>query len=179
MTHGDNGILTAYDTEYYEDILRDSFMGNNCPTLVGKPKFFFIQACRGKKFDRGFLRSVDPSKTDVCCSVSLDAKRFTSGTVLTKVEASHLDVLVMHSTQKEFVSFRQSSEGSWFIQEMCAVLESLVNSDSKQDIMNVLTKVIQGVASKVSIEGQKQTPCISHMSLSKQFFLGKKQINLN
>ena len=35
------------------DQIRQSFRGNSCRSLHGKPKIFFIQACRGEKQDSG------------------------------------------------------------------------------------------------------------------------------
>lgn len=53
MTHGDLGTLDAYDTPYYADTIWLNFTPNRCPTLAGKPKLFFIQACQGKQTDSG------------------------------------------------------------------------------------------------------------------------------
>lgn len=47
------GILYAKDTPYKPDILWSSFTADKCPTLAGKPKLFFIQACQGDKLDPG------------------------------------------------------------------------------------------------------------------------------
>ncbi|PSN37234.1 hypothetical protein C0J52_12658 [Blattella germanica] len=54
LTHGKaNSVVYAKDTAYCLQELWNPFMAKECPTLVGKPKIFFIQACRGKKVDSG------------------------------------------------------------------------------------------------------------------------------
>jgi caspase-like apoptosis-related cysteine protease len=54
LSHGDKGIIYAKDGVYKpEDKLWERFTDDKCPTLVGKPKLFFIQACQGDRFDRG------------------------------------------------------------------------------------------------------------------------------
>ena len=49
LTHGDDGKLYGTDSESIpvEDLTK-LFYNNQCPSLVGKPKIFFLQACRGK-----------------------------------------------------------------------------------------------------------------------------------
>jgi hypothetical protein len=46
MTHGEAGYLHTRDTEYRTQELWLRFTGKRCPTLVGKPKLFFIQVNR-------------------------------------------------------------------------------------------------------------------------------------
>ena len=48
-THGNDGELYGTDSESIpvEDLTK-LFYNNQCPSLVGKPKIFFLQACRGK-----------------------------------------------------------------------------------------------------------------------------------
>lgn len=53
MTHGDDGILYGKDGPYPVKNLWKLFTGENCPSLAGKPKLFFIQACRGNGTDPG------------------------------------------------------------------------------------------------------------------------------
>ena len=51
MSHGDTGYIYGTDDEKVK--LKDiqaEFEGNKCPKLQGKPKLFFIQACRGSKY---------------------------------------------------------------------------------------------------------------------------------
>lgn len=53
LSHGDLGILYAHDTSYKPDSIWSLFTSDRCPTLAGKPKLFFIQACQGDKLDAG------------------------------------------------------------------------------------------------------------------------------
>lgn len=54
LTHGDEGKLYGTDCkEIPEEELTELFCGEKCPSLVGKPKVFILQACRGKKEDNG------------------------------------------------------------------------------------------------------------------------------
>jgi hypothetical protein len=43
MSHGETGYLHTRDTMYRTQELWKRFTGDKCPTLVGKPKLFFIQ----------------------------------------------------------------------------------------------------------------------------------------
>lgn len=38
------------------------FDGSSCPSLVGKPKLFFFQACQGEKHDSGVRLTVDSAE---------------------------------------------------------------------------------------------------------------------
>ena len=51
MSHGDTGYISGTDEEkvHLKDIQAE-FEGDKCPKLQGKPKLFFIQACRGSKY---------------------------------------------------------------------------------------------------------------------------------
>ena len=55
LSHGSS--MGIYGTDGGEplgmDYIRQSFRGNSCSSLHGKPKIFFIQACRGKEQDLG------------------------------------------------------------------------------------------------------------------------------
>merc|ERR1712226_446918 len=57
MTHGKDGWLYATDSSRDNlvsvDWMLKLFHGDNCPNLNGKPKLFFLQACRGERMDKG------------------------------------------------------------------------------------------------------------------------------
>jgi hypothetical protein len=43
LSHGDEGIVYGIDCIIKLDTLLAPFKGEKCPTLIGKPKLFFIQ----------------------------------------------------------------------------------------------------------------------------------------
>lgn len=54
LTHGSEGKLYGVDNESVPvKDLTQLFNGDQCPSLIGKPKIFFIQACRGQNVDGG------------------------------------------------------------------------------------------------------------------------------
>lgn len=54
LTHGTKGKLYGSDGKLVPvEEITDLFSGNNCPSLVGKPKIFLLQACRGERKDKG------------------------------------------------------------------------------------------------------------------------------
>ena len=69
LTHGTNGQLYGSDGKLIsvQDIVK-LFNGAQCPSLVGKPKIFFLQACRGKNTCNGItyvMRDGDIGEEDV------------------------------------------------------------------------------------------------------------------
>ncbi|XP_071627182.1 caspase-1-like [Temnothorax longispinosus] len=53
LSHGNFGNVLAFDTTYDVNTLPKFFTADNCPTLAGKPKMFWISACGGNGIDPG------------------------------------------------------------------------------------------------------------------------------
>lgn len=53
MSHGELGYIYAKDTHYKLESIWSYFTASRCPTLAGKPKLFFVQACQGDRLDGG------------------------------------------------------------------------------------------------------------------------------
>nr|XP_018910199.1 PREDICTED: caspase-1-like isoform X2 [Bemisia tabaci] len=53
LSHGEQNIIHAYDSPYQPEDLWHPFTADKCPSLAGKPKLFFIQACQGDRLDPG------------------------------------------------------------------------------------------------------------------------------
>lgn len=157
LSHGDEGVIFGTDGVEKLDVLTKFFKGDKCKTLVGKPKLFFIQACRGSEFDGG---------------IETDAVEVESSADRIPVEA---DFLYAYSTAPGYYSWRNTYNGSWFIQSLCEVLEK----HRDLELMQVMTRVNRKVAyhfesssNLPGFSGKKQIPCIVTM-LTKEFYFPK------
>ncbi|KAK5640351.1 hypothetical protein RI129_011162 [Pyrocoelia pectoralis] len=121
MTHGDRGKIYARDRWYPPNFLWNSFSGDKCPGLVGKPKLFFVQACRGNQTDNG---------TRIRSRIQCDAQA--SGYTIPVMA----DILVMYSCYDGYLSWRCPHSGSWFIQSLC---EELRLRSRDTDLLTLLT----------------------------------------
>uniref|UniRef100_A0A669C4L0 Caspase-3 n=1 Tax=Oreochromis niloticus TaxID=8128 RepID=A0A669C4L0_ORENI len=156
LSHGDEGVIYGTDGCEKFDTLVQCFKGNHCKGLVGKPKLFFIQACRGSALDGG--------------AIEVDSVGDEQTSEKIPVEA---DFLYAYSTAPGYYSWRNTSNGSWFIQTLCEMLERY---SGKLDLMQIMTRVSYGVSrhfeSSCNLPGfsnKKQIPCIVSM-LTKDFY---------
>lgn len=164
MTHGSENTLMAFDGDYNEQELLKNFTKDNCPSLKGKPKLLFIQACRGEKHEE--VNSSESSNIETT-KIESDAKALSKP--ITR-EVTNADTLTMYSSQQGFASFRDPKEGSWFIQALTEEMKILKDDSGGKDLVQVLTNVNRKVKVK-SID--TQMPVITS-SLTKTFVIMKK-----
>ncbi|CAO1419666.1 unnamed protein product [Diamesa tonsa] len=165
MSHGGkDGIISAADKDYNVEELWENFFGDKCESLIGKPKLFFIQACRGSMVDSG---DDDVSLNMVDCQLE-ESNANESMTKLTQSEdpviPNRADVLVMHSSAYGHISTRHMLKGAWFIQALCEELKT----KPQDDLMHILTRISGRVAFT-----HVQMPCIMSM-LTKEFNFPRK-----
>ena len=138
LSHGEPDVIFGHDGKVELVDIFQKFDGIHCPTLVGKPKIFIIQACRGRQFDTG---------EDVIVAQNvIDAKRDYE-TAFSRDEIIRIpneaDFLIAQSTVPGFYSWRNSQHGSWFIQ---ALVDALDKYGTSVDILKLLTFVNRKVA---------------------------------
>uniref|UniRef100_A0A8D0DAI3 Caspase-3 n=1 Tax=Sander lucioperca TaxID=283035 RepID=A0A8D0DAI3_SANLU len=127
LSHGDEGVI--YGTDGFEKLekLTKYFKGDRCKSLVGKPKLFFIQACRGAELDNG----IEADSVDAQTSERIP------------VEA---DFLYAYSTAPGYYSWRNTTNGSWFMQAwymqtwfMQVLCEMLTRFRRELELMQIMT----------------------------------------
>ncbi|POI20935.1 hypothetical protein CIB84_015317, partial [Bambusicola thoracicus] len=72
LSHGDEGLFYGTDGPLELKVLTSLFRGDKCRSLAGKPKLFFIQACRGTELDSGIEADSGPDET-VCQKIPVEA----------------------------------------------------------------------------------------------------------
>ncbi|XP_076353914.1 caspase drICE-like [Tachypleus tridentatus] len=161
LSHGENGLLYGRDGKFPNDMIFSPFTGNICPTLAGKPKVFFIQACQGDKLDKGVILARGRDEAD--------------GTSHFFKIPSHADFLICYSTVPGFYSWRNTNNGSWFIQALCSVLKTHAKSTDLQSLMTIVSRKVayefeSCVPTDPGMDKMKQVPCITSMLTRKIYF---------
>merc|ERR1719341_1183127 len=166
LSHGNEGIFYGYDGAYPAHKVWQPFTADRCPTLAGKPKLFFIQACQGNRMDKG---------VEV---ISGGQGRTSSDSFASYRTPLHADFLLAHSTVAGYYSWRNTASGSWFIQVLGW---ALMTNGQSHDLLTILAKVGKVVAreyesnsSRSEFNHKKQTPFI-YSTLTHRLFLRQRQ----
>ncbi|KAA0722447.1 Caspase-3 [Triplophysa tibetana] len=155
LSHGDEGEFFGTDGPVNLKSLTSLFRGDQCTTLVGKPKLFFIQACRGTELDPGVETDSMPDAPNVRIPVEAD-------------------FLYAYSTAPGYYSWRNTMTGSWFIQSL---FEMMGKYGRELELMQIMTRVNRKVAidfestsNMAGFDAKKQIPCIVSMLTKEMYF---------
>nr|XP_033799427.1 caspase-7 isoform X1 [Geotrypetes seraphini] len=161
LSHGEEGFIYGTDGPMCIKKLTTMFRGDRCKTLVGKPKLFFIQACRGSEFDEGI--QADSANHSLETDASPRHK--------IPIEA---DFLFAYSTVPGYYSWRNPGNGSWFVQALCQVLSTY---GRQLEVLQMLTRVNYLVANNFESWSEdsrfcakKQIPCVVSMLTKELYF---------
>ncbi|XP_028831454.1 caspase-8 [Denticeps clupeoides] len=145
LSHGKKGTVLGTDDKdvLISDLVKPFTL---CPTLIDKPKLFFIQACQGVQYQKSASLSNDGLPTE------FEADDYISETNFPPCAA---DVLIGMATVDEYKSFRHVEHGSVYIQSLCRQLKH--GCPRKDDMLTILTRVNSEV-SKGVYNSHRQMP---------------------
>ncbi|PAA80090.1 hypothetical protein BOX15_Mlig004795g2 [Macrostomum lignano] len=120
MAHGNEKSIFGSNGNALElNRILETFESDICPGLLGKPKIFFVQACRGQTIE--------------VCEESTD-----SAPMERRFSPKGSDFLVCRSSTKDSPAYRNSTTGSFFVQTVCNEIEK---HQSDEDIKEIMTRV--------------------------------------
>ncbi|XP_022255182.1 caspase-1-like isoform X1 [Limulus polyphemus] len=139
LSHGENGYIYGVDkVKVSIKKLVDNFGRSGVsPTLAGKPKLFFFQACQGNIYQRGYFTD-HPAEAIQELNISTDSLAQNLYNL-----PEHSDILCAFATVPDYVSFRSTSNGSFFIQCLVTQLEKY---GAEEDMLSILTLTNNSVA---------------------------------
>ncbi|XP_023813211.2 caspase-6 [Oryzias latipes] len=170
LSHGENNCVYTYDGMINIQDITAAFRGDNCPSLVGKPKIFIFQACRGDKHD-----------TPVVITDAVDAKQVINEVVVDASAVNTLpagaDFIMCYSVAEGFYSHRETINGSWYIQDLCELLRKYGDSLEFTELLTLVNRKVAmrsvGMSRDPNAIGKKQVPCFASM-LTKKLYFKKK-----
>ncbi|XP_026006313.1 caspase-8-like [Astatotilapia calliptera] len=154
LSHGEKGCVFGTDGgKVFLKELTDPFTSGRASTLAGKPKLFFIQACQGEEYQKGYYPSSREDEKQNKGALQSDASIPDEAVLVPELA----DFLIGMATVEEFKSFRNTVTGSIYIQELCKQLTIAARRQEMDDILTVLTRVNREV-SKGEYLSHKQMP---------------------
>jgi len=103
LSHGREGVASSKDGEYSVAKIIERFDSQNCQALIGKPKLFIFQACRGVERDVGVMVQTDASQSNPSVAMAAPVRR--------PVRLND-DMLISYSTIPGYVSYRCTQSGA-------------------------------------------------------------------
>lgn len=172
LSHGEKDTVFGVDGPLDTDDIFQYFRGNNCKSLAGKPKIFLIQACRGTQLDAGVPMNVT------------DAQRFDyEAEQAEEIRIpNEADFIVSYSTVPGYYSWRNSANGSWYMQALVTVLDKYGTTMEFQKLLTQVNKLVaysnkyisNTSPNKPEMHGMKQIPSFTSMLTKDLYFVPKK-----
>lgn len=141
LSHGcEEGIYGIQQGVIKVDEIIKHFSGEKCPSLVNKPKIFFMQACRGDMDDEGYTLQRDKME-----------KNFTNRINIPNFS----DFLIAYPCVPGYTALR-TRKGTVFIKTLVHILKHFCD---KEHLVDMLIRVNYIVAGTNNLQTIKSMPC--------------------
>ncbi|KAL1478814.1 hypothetical protein MTO96_052363, partial [Rhipicephalus appendiculatus] len=171
MSHGNQDTIEGVDNEelHLIDDVYAKFNNKNCPALQGKPKLFFIQACRGEEWDNGTnAKGHDASDTRPVPA----EKPQLSSSIGQKPLITWSDMYIAYAAIPGYRSLRNREFGSWFLS---AVYKVFSEHAATMHLDELMERVHDEVLQKSSDDGEKQTPSVETQGWTKELYFNPRK----
>ncbi|KAH7944013.1 hypothetical protein HPB52_014301 [Rhipicephalus sanguineus] len=171
MSHGNQDTIQGVDGEELHLInsVYAQFNDEKCPALKGKPKLFFIQACRGDDWDNGTYVKVGASSD--AAPLAADAP-LSSSLLRQKSIMTWSDMYIAYAAVLRYRSYRNLEEGSWFLS---AVYKVFSKHAGTMHLGKLMERVHDEVLEKSTDDGERQTPVVETLGWKKELYFNPKK----
>ena len=148
ITNGEKDVVHGADSEPV-NVYNLTEVMKLCPTLRGKPKMFFVQACRGESECIGVKKNEGGQEEEKDIQSDMGIGPYSN--LIPQVA----DFFYGFASPTGYAAYRSRRYGSWYISELCQVL---VNNVYKHTLNSMMKKVHNRVSEAYTKDGYKQCP---------------------
>ncbi|XP_038046409.1 cell death protein 3-like [Patiria miniata] len=180
MSHGDTGVILGTDNIQVK--LRDlqgELEPHKCPGLDGKPKMFFVQACRGRFVTTLPVSHDGPNTASGAQESNHPLEELVPEELATFIAdiGNPADVHFAYATTDGYLALGNEVIGSFFVQALCEVFFARAHLDNLDTLMNEVTRKVDSMTGLLYDQELqrnvyvKQTPqCVKTMLKAFYFF---------
>jgi len=170
LSHGKDGVVYASDGQSINmEYIYEFFNNRNCPNLMGKPKFFIVQACRGDRPDQGVEeeeRNEAHGQAKKRRAEALDGIAGDIGDVC-RARPTWEDMIIAYSTIPGYASLRDHQHGTWFVQSL---VEVFMTHSHDTELVDLLRMTSERLSHFTNEQGEKQTCNVEMRHLYKRIY---------
>ncbi|XP_078315020.1 caspase-7-like [Crassostrea virginica] len=143
------------------------FKNDKIKHFAGKPKCFFIQACRGH-VEQGAVQTDNAISTNRNNGINNDTNLEEDlKTIYLPVDAN---VLLVFATTPGYIAYRDPVQGSWFFNKMVEVFKKYHKEKDIEEMMIIVKNAVASMTKKEGDKILKQMPCTWSTLTKKLFF---------
>jgi hypothetical protein len=177
MSHGGQDKIMASDNieVSFEEIMAPI---KSCKSLIGKPKLFFFQSCRGENEIESIEVSLTSNKQIASSTKQVSVVQTDKEITILEYES---DLFIFYSTlpNHSSFSFDDVNKGTYFIQSVCEVLsQAYMNLPNNLSLSQMVTKINEKVKEGGMRMGERFQLTDPRTTLTKELYFMPKNVSV-